>query len=74
NALAPVSRLPVELLAMIFESITDRFWEIHPIPLTHVCHHWRQVAINQKTLWTTIPTFSPSWAKTFIERSSPRPI
>lgn len=55
NSCLPINRLPTELLQLIFD------WTIEPsqgsvtnIFLLHVCHHWREVAVAYKALWTHI--------------------
>lgn len=63
NARLPVSRLPPEVLTKIFIMHRDfakypggaklghpRYW----IAISHVCRHWRTVALNYPTLWTYI--------------------
>ncbi|KAJ8515602.1 hypothetical protein ONZ45_g7015 [Pleurotus djamor] len=55
-----VVKLPPELLAAIFSYVTPRFEHTGPdcllrwIRTTHVCHYWRDVAINHADLWTTV--------------------
>jgi hypothetical protein len=79
-----VSRLPVELLQMIFDYCTEsdelrlescRAYP-HWIAITHVCRHWRAAALNHHSLWTTIDTddLGTVWAKAFMERSNPAPV
>ena len=63
NALAPISTLPPEILSCIFH------FHVHNDPpcekalgwicTTHVCRHWRQVALNDPSLWATITGFLP---------------
>ncbi|KAH8093205.1 hypothetical protein BXZ70DRAFT_949385 [Cristinia sonorae] len=55
NSCLPINRLPTELLQLIFD------WTIDPsqgsvanIFLLHVCHHWREIAVAYKALWTHI--------------------
>ncbi|KAI0264848.1 hypothetical protein BC834DRAFT_825739, partial [Gloeopeniophorella convolvens] len=52
NALAPISLLPTELLARIFHLLRDNrdyHKDMPHLPLliavTHVCRHWREVAL-----------------------------
>jgi hypothetical protein len=59
NALAPVSSLPTEVILTIFSlsrAPTFIIPGIKPKPLrwlrvTHVCHQWREIALNQSLLW-----------------------
>ena len=76
-----VSKLPVELLRMIFDYCIDSQKSTldsclaypHWIAITHVCRHWRAAALNHHVLWTSINTESlgMAWAKAFMERSNP---
>ncbi|KAF9480801.1 hypothetical protein BDN70DRAFT_977314, partial [Pholiota conissans] len=61
NGLIPISILPPEIFCAIFmivrtncakmDSKTDkRAW----VELTHVCSHWRSIAISSPTLWALI--------------------
>ncbi|TCD68959.1 hypothetical protein EIP91_009349 [Steccherinum ochraceum] len=61
NALLRAIRIPVEILAEIFlhcrAAWDDRVWErfLDPwVAITHVCHHWRSVALDTPTLWSDI--------------------
>ena len=82
NALAPVSRLPNELLYKIFTTFagleqsdyingTDISW-IRPI--TAVCSHWRAVALECPRLWSSIIFSRPSWAAEMLKRSKMAPL
>lgn len=76
-----VSKLPVELLQMIFnycaesQESTLELCRAYPhwIAITHVCRLWRAAALNHHSLWTSIKTddCGTAWAKAFIERSDP---
>ena len=79
NSLAPISTLPPKLLARIFrflilEDDLARFG----VPMsvwfnaTHVCRHWRQVALDDLSLWARITvTESPSldWISEMLVRA-----
>ncbi|KAI0284069.1 hypothetical protein BC826DRAFT_881182, partial [Russula brevipes] len=62
NTLAPVSVLPPEVLARIFhlvaladaESSRPKMGNLRWIGVTHVCRHWRQVALDDSSLWARI--------------------
>jgi len=58
--LSPIRRLPVDILRLIFEQCLP---ESHnaimstsqaPMLLTHVCHLWRDVALQSPRLWSSI--------------------
>ena len=65
NALAPISLLPPEILIRVFHllaldeppfSSEQNFgW----IRTTHVCRHWRQVALSDSSLWARISRIDP---------------
>jgi hypothetical protein len=68
--------LPVELLEHIFVllslgvpdngSLPCPSW----LPIAHVCHYWRTVALSHAQLWASItPGLSLPWIKAFMERS-----
>ncbi|KAG1769556.1 hypothetical protein EV702DRAFT_696577 [Suillus placidus] len=92
NGRVPVSRLPDEILLMVFkhfeeekrlngydsdddESMTD---DIGGAPaclvVTHVCRHWRKLALECPTLWTFIGSTSPRWLDVMLERSQKAPL
>ena len=69
NANKPINQLPVELLRQIFRYVPSKndirkgsylHWpsDYLPteqlIPLTHVCHYWRDVALGDPCLWTSV--------------------
>ncbi|KAI0280969.1 hypothetical protein BC826DRAFT_437214 [Russula brevipes] len=60
NTLAPASVLPPEVLAQIFhlvafaESSPPEMGSLRWISVTHVCRHWRQVALDDSSLWARI--------------------
>lgn len=84
NAVIPIARLPPELLAQIFVAYiaamkgyssyrhrgsSHYYW----VEVTHVCHHWREVALNTPKLWSDILIESGCGSvervQTFIARS-----
>jgi len=59
NALAPISRLPPETLAVIFSFLSSSAFDEgvgYPewLRVTHVCRHWRETALNFPHLWSRI--------------------
>ncbi|KAH9957779.1 hypothetical protein BC827DRAFT_1223123, partial [Russula dissimulans] len=45
------------------------------ITVTHVSHHWRQVALSNPNLWVDIAfDLGTEWAEEMLERSKPAPI
>jgi hypothetical protein len=60
NALSPISTLPPEVFAAIFfllcPSSPDRNPDHHlaRFRVSHVCHLWREIALNQPLLWSNV--------------------
>ncbi|KAG6915794.1 hypothetical protein DXG01_009795 [Tephrocybe rancida] len=42
--------------------------------VSHVCSHWREVALSDSNLWANIPIGYPSWATEMIQRSKAVPL
>ncbi|KAF8066615.1 hypothetical protein FPV67DRAFT_1495705 [Lyophyllum atratum] len=78
NELSLISRLPPELLATIFMctigwSELDRS-RVPWFCVSHVCSHWRRVALETPSLWSDIPLNCPRWAKEMMARSKMSPL
>ncbi|KAI0040251.1 hypothetical protein FA95DRAFT_1472499, partial [Auriscalpium vulgare] len=80
NAYLPVSRLPPEMLAKIFQFLVllDLEWTregLGWIAVTHVCASWRAIALGCPSLWTNL-TFrlGMEWAETMLGRSRGLPL
>ncbi|KAH9949130.1 hypothetical protein B0H21DRAFT_154796 [Amylocystis lapponica] len=55
NTLAPINRLPNELLVEIFSGLTqDRPESTDVTHASHVCRHWRHLALTNAKLWCNI--------------------
>ena len=64
NALSPVSSLPPEVFATIFSLLCLRgkpslcrkpgHDNLARLRVSHVCHHWREISLNQPLLWSHI--------------------
>ncbi|KAH8091696.1 hypothetical protein BXZ70DRAFT_1011100 [Cristinia sonorae] len=61
NSVVPINRLPLELLVYIFSFCTPSALDYQSskeeaawLRITHVCHHWREVALQATHLWTNI--------------------
>ncbi|KAF9474931.1 hypothetical protein BDN70DRAFT_814909, partial [Pholiota conissans] len=78
NSLAPVSRLPAEILGIIFSLVQTR--EVNPngkregtplqwLNVTYVCQYWRNVALDFPSLWVDLPVQSRRMVKLLLERS-----
>jgi len=73
----PISSLPNELLAEIFERGRSKGRSPHPktklpfeVHISHVSRRWRDVAINLPCLWTNIHIYTTLlWIGEYLERS-----
>ncbi|KAI0264841.1 hypothetical protein BC834DRAFT_970411 [Gloeopeniophorella convolvens] len=86
NALSPISLLPTELLAHIFHLLRDDrdyYEDVPQLPLlsavTHVCCHWREVALSDSSLWSAIWDIIPrrcnqQWLIEMLSRSKNAPL
>ena len=90
NALAPISRLPDELLATVFifyarqhhisewakvKTFSSPPTRIPPwVRVSYVCRHWRMVALGCPTLWTYVFFFSRRWMTMLLQRSQIAPL
>jgi F-box-like len=65
NSLASISRLPPEVMAIIFSFVSSPGGTILPFPdakpdrlgwlrVAHVCHLWREIALNQPRFWSHV--------------------
>ncbi|KAG6884154.1 hypothetical protein C0993_000878, partial [Termitomyces sp. T159_Od127] len=79
NALTITCQLPPEILSAIFLEVQHHE---DPYPgridwierISHVCSHWRQVALSTASLWSNIPVMRTPWATEMISRSGDRPL
>ena len=78
NTYARISRLPNEVLAEIFAVLRKsiggycRVLAWHHV--THICRHWRRVALEFATLWTSPPTALHEYTLLMLERSRTSPL
>ncbi|KAH8981805.1 hypothetical protein EDB92DRAFT_2093869 [Lactarius akahatsu] len=87
NALAPISSLPPELFAAIFSFLRlplsgttlqgmepDR--QLSWLHVTHVCHQWRELALNQPFFWSHVDftTLTPAGATEMLVRAKSVPL
>ena len=89
NTFVPIALLPNEILSYVFElcsvfmdayadhtQILDRRFPYKWIVITHVCQHWREVALSSPALWTSIHVGHavPEVLQTFFGRSRQAPL
>src|SRR5712672_2656612 len=78
NTLVPISVLPAEVLARIFHFVAfseqphSRVW----VRVTHVCRGWRQIALDDSTLWTHFSPFprNRGWIAERLSRARNAPL
>ena len=83
NSGAYINRIPTEILCQIFSSCLNipklsgdgyyTYEDERPcteVILTHVCQHWRNVAINDPSLWRSFRYKTPRWKRDPISRFS----
>ncbi|KAI1784771.1 hypothetical protein LXA43DRAFT_1101010 [Ganoderma leucocontextum] len=87
NAVAPANHLPAELVVKILATGAWGRWK-ELVALTHICQHWRNVALGTPQLWAdaarSVLTGKCAWINdrahwpkclpTFLERSLPCPL
>ena len=59
NTLAPISRLPFDILAIIFDFLSASAWNkkavhLEWIRVTHVCRRWREAALDHPRFWSYV--------------------
>ncbi|KAF9465948.1 hypothetical protein BDZ94DRAFT_1296135 [Collybia nuda] len=79
NELVLISRLPPELLSTIFQLVQEKPLTYFPertkwTAISHVCGHWRRVALQSPSLWSNIDIHGHesgpgTWVEVFLERS-----
>ncbi|KAI0320594.1 hypothetical protein OF83DRAFT_1212105 [Amylostereum chailletii] len=86
NDCAHVSRLPQEVLVRIFRAMErpqrrmlyySRFsYDLGWMLVTHVCQYWREVALDNSSLWSTLrcADVSPAWGTEIMKRSKQAPL
>ena len=85
NALQPISSLPPEILTDIFASFClpgipslggKPYRHIARLRVSHVCHQWREIALNQPQLWSHInfDTVSLAGASEILVRAKSVPL
>ena len=90
NALTPISSLPTEVISTIFSllrvpvassPLTPPTPSENPdtlpwLRLSHVCHHWREITLNQPLFWShlQIANFSLAGAVEMLSRAKMLPL
>ncbi|KAH8993949.1 hypothetical protein EDB92DRAFT_1944230 [Lactarius akahatsu] len=87
NALAPISSLPSEILATIFSFLRlptsgtsplgrETDYDLSWLHVTHVCHEWREVALDHPFFWSHVDftTLTPAGATEILARAKSVPL
>ncbi|KAH9936655.1 uncharacterized protein B0H18DRAFT_1206903 [Fomitopsis serialis] len=82
NTFAPISVLPPEVLSEVFMRTAGPYaslsWSTRPygwIRISHVCRHWRNVALGCPALWGKLAvTTQHEWTEELLERSKKAPL
>src|SRR6266849_1363692 len=82
NAIVPISLLPPELLARVFHLLVvkeppfAKRRNLGWIRATHVCQHWRQVALDDSSLWARISGVpaNTKWISEMLVRAKNAPL
>jgi len=74
NNLAPISKIPVELLSYIFSLVQRKCrresrGNLDWVVVTHICQRWRNIALDNPTLWVYVPSHRPNWIPEMTRRS-----
>lgn len=87
NALAPISRLPPETISIIFSFLSSprEYVQLFTgekqdvlawLRVSHVCHRWREIALNQPRFWSRIDftTLTSAGATEVLSRAKMAPL
>ncbi|KAF8319694.1 hypothetical protein DL93DRAFT_2094632 [Clavulina sp. PMI_390] len=81
NAMAPINRLPVEVLSdILYMSMNDRATYAHKVwnrPALRICQFWRNVILSLPAVWSQVrisETTSAEEVTTWIARAANRPL
>lgn len=84
NTTTPICRLPPEILSATFELLLTESAQIYVpyrtrlsadvVRVTHVCRHWRQVALDCTPLWDNLDFAFPALTHAMLDRSKDAPL
>ncbi|KAG6830074.1 hypothetical protein H0H92_002364 [Tricholoma furcatifolium] len=80
NALSITCQIPAEILATIFSEVVDSTSENDGpyaewiSEVSHVCSHWREVALSTPRLWSTLHLDCPTQSLEMLRRSKDTPL
>jgi hypothetical protein len=76
NTLSPISSLPTEVIAAIFYLLREQPDINLALPVVHVCHRWREIALAHPVFWSYLDftTISPAGATEILARAGMAPL
>jgi hypothetical protein len=74
NTLAPINRIPPEVLTLIPDFWNGYYGGKSTIALTHVCRAWREIFTSRSSLWTDFRCADAEKTRVYLERSKSSPI
>ena len=74
NRLAPISRIPPEVLTLIPDFWDTRHRDQGVIALTHVCRAWREIFTSCPSLWSDFDCEDVDKTQIYLDRSKSSPI
>ena len=72
--LAPINKIPPEILALIPDFLSPKVRDKGLIALTHVCQAWREVFVSRSSLWAYFDCVDEEKTRVYFERSKSSPI
>jgi len=72
--LAPINKIPREILALIPDFLDTRDRDEDVIALTHVCRAWREAFVSRSSLWSDFDCLDEEKTQVYFERSKSSPI
>lgn len=76
--MVPIAVLPPEVLGKIFIHYASNFQSQKVskqcIITSHICHHWREVALNTPRLWREFTATKVEWTREMLLRSKRAPL
>ena len=76
NSLAPINRIPTEVLSLIPDYFDEDEGDADQdlITLTHVSRGWRNIFVSRSSLWTRLDCMDVDKTRTYIQRSESSPL
>ena len=74
NSLAPINRVPQEVLTLIPDSWDPYYKDRGTVGLTHVCRAWKEIFISRSSLWADFYCKDEDKTRVYLERSKSSPI